>query len=241
MTSIHNGSNVPIHVQRQRKTFFGHKNEAKGSPDSSSTLKKTSSKHSNNNNNKKMSMSPNNRAVNTPQSISAPKRALQNDLLNLNDKIDSIISDYHSLSDGKDSDMSVEHTSKYQMDSIMDEFNQMSNNNKDTLSSLEKNLRTSTESTTALLNLMDEGEENGEHREALENCQHVKDYIQETLTKISSCMKHDKTLSKEEMEGLKGELEGQLNVVEGLEKEVVDKKDALTRFNKEYEQYVGQP
>ena len=49
MTSIHNGSNVPIHVQRQRKTFFGHKNEAKGSPDSSSTLKKTSSKHSNNN------------------------------------------------------------------------------------------------------------------------------------------------------------------------------------------------
>ena len=173
MTSVHEGKFIPVHIQNQKKGFYTNKT---GKSNTNNKAKKKKS-------NASSASPPPRNSPSTPHSISGPKRALQADLSNLNSKIDTIINEYHDFNDAKDTDTSVELTSKYQMDSVMDDIADMSNNSQKTLTSLNNDLLTSTENTHSLLGLLEHSESVGEHREALDNCNHAKIYLQETLLK----------------------------------------------------------
>ena len=78
MTSLHSGANVPVHIQRGQKEYYNSKQIG-------GKKKKRGVGSTNNNNNDKGNHPE------TPLAISGPKRALKNDLSNLNIKIESII------------------------------------------------------------------------------------------------------------------------------------------------------
>jgi len=117
MTSIHDKNLVPAHLIK-RKDSKKKKPQPTRSP-----------------------LMPQNPTPSTPQSISGPKRALKNDLSNVNIKIENIISEWNNKNDAADADSSVEHTSKYHMDSIFDDFTLMADNGKKTLTTLASDLQ----------------------------------------------------------------------------------------------------
>jgi len=47
--------------------------------------------------------------------------------------------------------------------------------------------------------MLNESETSSKNAEVMDNCTQAKQYIVDTLAKISSCMKHDKSLTKEEV------------------------------------------
>ncbi|GMH71443.1 hypothetical protein TrST_g6011 [Triparma strigata] len=162
---------------------------------------------------------------------STPKRAIRDEHSLVKERINSIVNTYSDYAENGALPSSSGNTTRYQLDSLFEDFESMAKGKDETLDMVHENLKRSEAVGTEMLkNVEEEVARSG--GETMKLSRQAKGYLESSLSKLAECMKHNKQLSIEE-----NKIQDSLHTITSLEKDVEKHLMALGNKSKEFDKF----